>query len=78
MFRLPTEYEVDMTFEEAKKSLQHLTQSHGLLEGLQYMDARWNDHCDAEDADDDDFYSTWMYECSAFNIVYKEMKPLFA
>jgi len=78
MFRIPEFYKVEMTFEEAKKLLERLTMSGGLLEGMQYVDARWEDHCNEEDVDDEEFYETWCYEVSAFNIIHKKMQPLFA
>jgi len=77
MFRLPKEYTVEMSFEEATKTLQRLTSNGGLLEGLQYVDARWNEYQKGFYYDDH-FYDNWQYEVSAFNIVYKEMAPLFA
>lgn len=76
MFRIPAVFEVSMTFDEATKTLTRLTDG-GLLEGLEYMDKKWDEHCIAEDADDSDFYETWCYECSAFNIVFEKMSPLF-
>lgn len=84
MFRLPKVYTVEMSFEDATKTLQRLTSNGGLLEGLQYMDARWNEYQETYGTDecefeyDDDFYYNWQYELSAFNIVYKKMAPLFA
>ena len=84
MFRIPEDLKHEMTFEEAKATLMRLTSNGGLLEGLQYVDARWNEYQETYDTadcpfyDDDHFYDHWQYEVSAFNIVYKEMAPLFA
>ena len=78
MFRIPAFYKVEMTFEEAKSMLKRLTIKDGLLEGMVYMNTMWDEHCATEDADDDGFYGMWCYECSAFNIIYEKMSPLFA
>ena len=75
MFRIPDFYEVQMTFDEATKTLTRLTDG-GLLEGLEYMNKKWDEHCVSED-DDDEFYEHWCYECSAFNVVFEKMSPLF-
>jgi hypothetical protein len=77
MFRIPDFHVVEMTFDEAKSTLSRLTEG-GLLAGLEYMNKQWDEHCVTEDADDDDFYGMWCYECSAFNIVFEKMAPLFA
>ena len=78
MFRIPNVWVVEMTFDEAKQCLERLTMKGGLLEGMTYMNKLWDEHCVTENADDDDFYGHWCYECSAFNIVFEKMSPLFA
>jgi len=37
-------------------------------------------HCSGHDffADDDEFFECWQYEANAFNVLYDEMKHLFA
>lgn len=77
MFRIPDFFQVEMSFDEATNTISRLTQG-GLLEGLEYMNQKWDEHCKADDADDDDFWGMWCYECSAFNIVFNKMSPLFA
>lgn len=78
MFRIPEVYKVEMTFDEAKDTLTRLTMKSGLLEGMVYMNEKWDEHCQKDDAHDSDFYETWCYECSAFNTVFEKMSPLFA
>jgi len=78
MFRIPAYNQMpEMTFEEAKGIISTIGGSKGLLEGLEYMDRMWEEHCFNED-DDDEFYDTWIYEVNAFNVAYKEMQQLFA
>lgn len=76
MFRIPDFFQVEMSFDDATKTISRLTEG-GLLEGLEYMNKKWDEHCNADDADDDDFWGMWCYECSAFNIVFNKMSPLF-
>ena len=79
MFRIPPFNQMnEMTFEEAKGIITGLGGgTKTLLDGLEYMDNMWKEHCFNED-DDDDFYDTWIYEVNAFNVVFKKMQPLFA
>ena len=78
MFRIPTHNLMpEMTFEEAKGILTNIGDTKGLLEGLEYMDNMWKEHCFNED-DDDEFYDRWIYEVNAFNVVFKKMQPLLA
>jgi len=79
MFRIPAHNLMsEMTFEEAKSIISRLgVKSQSLLDGLEYMDNMWNEHCFNED-EDDDFYDTWIYEVNAFNVVFNKMQPLFA
>ena len=78
MFRIPQFNQMpEMTFEEAKGIITHVGGTKSLLEGLEYMDNMWKEHCFNED-DDDEFYDTWIYEVNAFNVVFSKMQPLFA
>lgn len=74
MFRIPSFYKMDLTFDRAA---QLLSGSGTLLENMERMDALWNTHCESFD-DDDAFYETWQWEVNAYNVVYAGMAPLFA
>jgi len=83
MFRIPSYYDVSsLSFNEASEIITR----HGrgdLLEGMKAMDRVWEEHCAAQRLDmdantDDDFYDDYGYECSAYNIVFENMKKLFA
>jgi hypothetical protein len=82
MFRIPHFYQDnDLTFDEAVVTMT----SHGrgdLLEGMQAMNRRWEEHCAAQRVDldnnpDDDFYSNYCYEVNAYNVVFENMSKLF-
>ena len=79
MFRIPNFNQIpEMTFEEAEKISKRLgVKSQTMLDGLEFMDDLWEEHCFNED-DDDEFYDNWIYEVNAFNVVFKKMQPLFA
>ena len=79
MFRIPNFNQIpEMTFEEAEKIIKRLgVKSQTMLDGLEFMDDLWEEHCFNED-DDDEFYDNWIYEVNAFNVVFKKMQPLFA
>ena len=78
MFRIPHFNQLnEMTFEEAKGIISTIGGTKSLLDGLEYMDNMWKEHCFNED-DDAEFYDTWIYEVNAFNVVFKKMQPLFA
>jgi len=75
MFRIPSFYQDEVTFEEAKNTMT--TYGRGdLLEGMMAMDRRWTEHCASSD-EDDTFFETYIYEVNAYNTVFKTMKPLF-
>lgn len=84
MFKIPSFYEMPMTFEDAKRALIGLDGKQDLLGAMEAMDARWNEYCKSsftetpQYEDDDEFYSTWEYEVNAYNVVYESMAPLFA
>jgi len=65
-FRIPNFYKMEMTFEEAKNVLDN---GNGLLDGMERISKMWEQHCNKTDAEDDDFYDTWIYEVNAFNKV---------
>ena len=75
MFRIPSFYVTEPTFQEAKTTMTN----HGrgdFLEGMYAMDRVWEEHC-ASGNDDDDFYDNWQYEINAYNKVFETMKPHF-
>ena len=76
MFRIPHFYRIDMTFAEAQRML---TPNDNILDALERVDAAWAEHCASADMpSDDDFYSRWMYEVNAYNVVVSNMRTLFA
>jgi len=89
MFRIPSFYEVEMTFDEAAKCITNRGNGDMLL-GMEGMNAVWEDYLADQNAfyngeqdemmygDDDDFFEHWGYECSAYNVVFKGMSKLFA
>ena len=81
MFRIPSFYEVEMSFEDASKTISNRAGG-DLLKGMEMMNKLWEDYCNTEMSemyeDDDDFYKNWCYECSAYNIVFEGMSKLFA
>ena len=48
-----------------------------LLKGLENIQQCWDDLVMSDDMDDDQFYSDYIYEVNAFNIVYEGMAELF-
>ena len=89
MFRLPSFYEVEMSFDEAWNMMSR----HGrgdCLEGMKAMERAWDEFLACERAfyrgevdemvfgDEDDFFDHYMYEANAYNIVYEGMSELFA
>lgn len=82
MFRIPTFYQFETTFEDAKKVMT--TYGRGdLLEGMMALDRVWDEHCASYDSDnarfdsDSDFYDCYEAEVNAYNKVFEMMKPLF-
>jgi len=79
MFRIPSDLEMTMTFEEATKVFY----GRDLLAELKMMDERWEEHCAAQREDMDanpdyEWYYTWQYEINAYNRIVEDMRPLFA
>ena len=81
MFRIPAFYQMpNMTFDEAKRILTF--NDKGLLGGMEHINEHWDRYAAGESGDmyedDDDFFATWEYEVNAYNIVYTNMRELFA
>ena len=77
MFRIPSFYVMDMSYENAVS----LMTSHGrgdLLEGMKAMDRMWTEYCASPDQYDDELFNNYSYEFSAYNVVYEGMSALFA
>ena len=77
MFRIPSFYQEEVPFQEAWNTMTR----HGrgdCLEGMISMDRIWTEHCASEAECDDEFYSNWIYEVNAYNVVHEGMSRLFA
>ena len=76
MFRIPNYFQIDMTWDEAVRTIKGRGNGN-LLDGMEAMNEAWNDHVNEMLDDDSDFYEHWMYEVNAFNIVFEGMCKLF-
>jgi len=79
MFRIPSFYKFETTFEDAQKVMT--TYGRGdMLEGMMAMDRVWEEHASGSPRfeDDSDFYEYYEAEVNAYNTIYSTMKPLFA
>ena len=76
MFRIPNYFQIDMTWDEAVRTIKGRGNGN-LLDGMEAMNEAWNDHVNEMLDDDSDFYEHWMYEVNAFNIVFEGMGQLF-
>ena len=76
MFRIPNYFQMNMTWDDAVRTIKGLGNGN-LLDGMEAMNEAWNDHVNEMLDDDSDFYDHWMYEVNAFNVVYEGMSKLF-
>jgi len=76
MFRIPSFYVEEVTFENACRTMKNLGNG-DMLEGMNKMHDAWEEHCKSDVDDDDEFFDHWVYEVNAFNKVFSDMKPLF-
>ena len=82
MFRIPSFYKFDTSFEDAKTVMTSYGRG-DLLEGMAAMNRVWDEHCasyncdHAHFADDSDFYEYYEAEVNAYNKVFETMQPLF-
>jgi hypothetical protein len=82
MFRIPSFYKFDTSFEDAKAVMTSYCNG-DLLEGMEAMNRVWDEHCASYDSDnarfedDSDFYEFYEAEVNAYNKVFETMKPLF-
>ena len=76
MFRIPSFYQENVTFDNAWKTITNFGRGDA-LEGMEAMNSIWEEHC-ASDNDDDTIFDNYVYEDNAYNVVFKNMKPLFS
>ena len=76
MFRVPSFYEDIPTFEDAANTISFVGNG-DLLEGMESMNRKWEEHCSNPENEDDDFYDNWSYEVNAYNVVFENMSKLF-
>ena len=76
MFRIPNYFQIDMTWDEAVRTIRGRGDG-TLIGGMEAMNEAWNDHVNEMLDDDTEFYEHWMYEVNAFNIVFEGMGQLF-
>ena len=78
MFRIPTNYKMEMSFEDATKTLKNFS-SNGLLESMELMNNIWDDYANGKLVyeDDQEFFDAYEYETNAYNKVFETMSPLF-
>ena len=75
MFRIPSFYQFETTFEDAKTTITNYGRG-DFLEGMEAMNRVWEEHC-ASGSDDDDFYEWYEAEVNAYNKVFESMSTLF-
>ena len=78
MFRIPSFYHMALDFDDAVRIMTgHSTT---LLDKMEDMQDKWDRHCMGQSPfdDDDEFFECFRYEVNAYNVIYREMKPLFA
>jgi len=75
MFRIPSFYQENVTFDNAWKTITNFGRGDA-LEGMEAMNRIWEEHCASED-DDDTFFENWSYEANAYNVVFANMNKLF-
>ena len=78
MFRIPSFYHMALDFDAAVRIMTgHSTT---LLDKMEDMQDKWDRHCMGQSPfeDDDEFLECFRYEVNAYNVIYREMKPLFA
>lgn len=82
MFRIPSFYQFNTTFEDAKTTITNYGRG-DFLEGMEAMNRVWDEHCasygsnNARFANDSDFYEFYEAEVNAYNKVFESMSPLF-
>ena len=82
MFRIPSFYHMDLDIATAVRIMgeSSITKANTLLDKMEDMQDKWDRHCMGQSPfeDDDEFFECFRYEVNAYNVIYQEMKPLFA
>ena len=82
MFRIPSFYHMDLDIATAVRIMgeSSITKANTLLDKMENMQDKWDRHCMGQSPfeDDDEFFECFRYEVNAYNVIYQEMKPLFA
>ena len=76
MFRISNYHKMDMSWDDAVALMKNVGRG-DLLKGLENIQQCWDDLVMSDDMDDDQFYSDYIYEVNAFNVVYEGMADLF-
>ena len=76
MFRISNYHKMDMSWDAAVALIKNVGCG-DLLKGLEYIQQCWDDLVMSDVMDDDQFYSDYIYEVNAFNVVYEGMADLF-
>ena len=76
MFKISDYYKMDMSWDDAVALMKNVGRG-DLLKGLENIQQCWDDLVMSDDMDDDQFYSDYIYEVNAFNVVYEGMADLF-
>ena len=76
MFRVPSFYEDIPTFEDAANTIKFVGDG-DMLEGMEFMNRKWEEHCSNHENEDDNFFDNWSYEVNAYNVVFENMSKLF-
>ena len=77
MFRISNHHKLEMSWDESVALIKGLGGHGDLLKGLEYVQQCWDDLVMSDVMDDDQFYSDYIYEVNAFNVVYEGMADLF-
>lgn len=77
MFRIPTFYQFETSFDDAVKVMTIYGKG-DLLAGMEGLDDAWKSHCQENSLfeDDDDFYEFYEAEVNAYNVIFSKMQPL--
>ena len=76
MFRVPSFYEDIPTFEDAANTIKFVGDG-DMLECMEFMNRKWEEHCSNPENEDDNFFDNWSYEVNSYNVVFENMSKLF-
>ena len=60
MFRIPSFYEMNVTFDDACRTIKNFGNG-SMLEGMEAMNLAWEEHCKSDAEDDDAFFEPVSY-----------------